>query len=419
MKSILKIKYSEWHSYIALLVVVVLFAFDLRTFLGGLLPISLVTSGILFILCYCFYSLFLSSRQAALTKVRDFDVLICVFIIMYGLRMCYNIYLEQIDQFLFNNRITCIVYYLFLCIFPYAICRRVPWAKMNMCKLLWILFVLFLLGLLASYQAILNTFASGDRFAGGRADANALLDTIGYGHTALSFIFICCSLFTFYTSKWRWFLIFPILFGFLSMGMANSRSPFVALFAIIGLIFLLRINLKFLVAGAVGLTLIIFNVDAIDLFFKEYFNSGFVERIITMFELGMKASSGRDSLYADGIQLFLDNPIFGRAIILISGEAKGIYVHNAIIEVFMGLGLVGGVLFLLILLKAFMYAIYLFRNKNQYRFFALIFIQYLIFLQFSRTLIYLPLFWASLACVYSCYLLKKNEKNEKNSNCYS
>ena len=95
--------------------------------------------------------------------------------------------------------------------------------------MLWTLFSLFGLGLLVSLKAVIALVMSGENAFEGRIEANQLLDTIGYGHLALTFVLICFSLMGFYSGKWRWLLVIPLSFGLFSMGIANSRSPFVAL----------------------------------------------------------------------------------------------------------------------------------------------------------------------------------------------
>lgn len=309
--------------------------------------------------------------------------------------MYYNIFVEQLYQLLFVNRFTCIVYYMFICILPYVICRRIPWNIINFRKVLWTLWWLFVLGLVLALKSVLSILASGDSFFNGRADANTYLDTIGYGHTGLSLVLICFSLISFYKrNKWKWLFSIPIILGLVSMGLANSRSPFVALFAILALYLCLKLNFKIILTTAFCFIVLLLNLDSIDLFFKEYFNSPFIERTMTLFELGsaLETSSGRDLIYEDGIKMFLEHPIIGKAIILTDGEFRGSYVHNIFLEVFMGLGLVGGGLFLFIMVKAMKIVIRMIKENDAYLFFALIFVQYLTLLQFSRTLMFLPVF---------------------------
>ena len=391
---IYKIQVSTWFNLVYFCTALAIFAFDIRTFLGVFLPINVITSLILLIYTYTFYELFFGKKRPLPTKLRGEDILMLIFFLLYGGRMYYNIFIEQVDQLLFVNRFTCIIYYVFICIIPYMICRRISWVNYDFKKFLWYLYFLFLLGLLISFKSILSLIASGDSFFQGRAEANTYLDTIGYGHTSLTFILICfCILFTNKVKPGiRIVLILSIFFGFISMGLANSRSPFVALFVILLAYSLVHINIKHILLIIVIFSVIIGNLESIDFFFKEYFESTFVERIRSIFELG--------------------SIMWGKSIVLTEGEFKGSYVHNVFLEVFMGTGVIGGLLFSFIVLWALIISFKMLKNNSLFLFFGLVFIQNLILLQFSRTLMFLPVFWASLGCLFSI----KNFRYEKNSN---
>ena len=164
MKFSTKISYSGWIRNLVFLAVIVLFAFDVRTFLGNVLPISVITSGVFLILTACFYFLFLFPYRDQIAKVNigNLDILMYVFMFWYGMRMVYNIYLEQIEQTTFANRSTYIIYYIFLCILPYLLCRWINWRLVNLKKMLWTLFSLFGLGLLVSLKAVIALVMSGE-----------------------------------------------------------------------------------------------------------------------------------------------------------------------------------------------------------------------------------------------------------------
>ena len=70
MKFSTKISYSGWIRNLVFLAVIVLFAFDVRTFLGNVLPISVITSGVFLILTACFYFLFLFPYRDQIAKVN-------------------------------------------------------------------------------------------------------------------------------------------------------------------------------------------------------------------------------------------------------------------------------------------------------------------------------------------------------------
>ena len=87
MKFSTKISYSGWIRNLVFLAVIVLFAFDVRTFLGNVLPISVITSGVFLILTACFYFLFLFPYRDQIAKVNigNLDILMYVFMFWYGM----------------------------------------------------------------------------------------------------------------------------------------------------------------------------------------------------------------------------------------------------------------------------------------------------------------------------------------------
>ena len=125
MKFSTKISYSGWIRNLVFLAVIVLFAFDVRTFLGYVLPISVITSGVFLILTACFYFLFLFPYRDQIAKVNigNLDILMYVFMFWYGMRMVYNIYLEQIEQTTFAIGVR-ILYIIFSCVY-FLICFAV------------------------------------------------------------------------------------------------------------------------------------------------------------------------------------------------------------------------------------------------------------------------------------------------------
>jgi O-antigen ligase len=58
-------------------------------------------------------------------------------------------------------------------------------------------------------------------------------------------------------------------------------------------------------------------------------------------------SSGRDILYKEAIDIFLQNPIFGKQFLLNNGT----YSHNSILDVMMGLGFCGVLVWIYLIWK--------------------------------------------------------------------
>lgn len=396
---------------ISVLAALMMYGFDVRTFFGDFLPINIITSIFMFLFIYFFCYITFNPNYPRRNHASMIDGFFLFFFGAYGLRLFWNIYVDGYEQLIFNNDLTCFIYMIFLCIIPYFTFRNINWDIVNIKVVLKVLIFIFLVGLLASFKTFITGLMSGVVLYQGRADANNYLDTIGYGHLALTFILACfCLLRLDKGLRFRWLYYVFMCFGLLSMGLANSRSPFLVLALLIGISILHRISIIKVIISCIIFFFVIVNLDWLNDFFLEKFNSPFIERTMSVFEIGMPdASNGRDVLFSDGLKIFKESPILGESIVLKDGEFRGSYVHNAIIEVLMGLGLIGGMVYSLINIIAFFASIRLIKFDSKYMFFAFVFIQYFIFLQFSRSLLLLPLYWVSIASVYSCYTFEKKQ----------
>tara|TARA_R110002072_G_scaffold258339_1_gene417010 strand:- start:9493 stop:10674 length:1182 start_codon:yes stop_codon:yes gene_type:complete len=79
----------------------------------------------------------------------------------------------------------------------------------------------------------------------------------------------------------------------------------------------------------------------------EFTGSSIIERTISSYETG--DTSGREKLWSEAFQEFLNYPILGGRI-----EVSGIYPHNIFLEVMMATGLLGLILFLYFFFKSFL-----------------------------------------------------------------
>lgn len=396
-------------SFIAL---IFLFGFDVRTFIGDYVPISIITSTVILVLLVSYFFLF-KKKYFIKEEIYAYDGFIWVFITLYGLRMFYNIFIEQIPQTNFENRSTFIVYYLFLCILPFLIGRKSDYQELNMINFLTVLVLIFFIGLVLSAKQAFVLAATERIYEDARFSGNDLLDTMSYGHLALSFIIALFSLFLLLKSKWKFGLLIPMFFGLLSMGIANSRSPFVALMVVFGVYLAINIRFRTILISFGVILLLILNIDTIDQFFQEYLSSSFISRFMTIFEFDMANSSGRDGLFSQGLTIFFEHPFFGRSIFILEGEAAGLYVHNLILEMLMSIGILGFTIFFIVIFRAIKFSLYLIKQKSKYVFFSMIFLQYFTYLQFSKTIILLPLFWVLIGTLYAINLMENTSIKKK------
>jgi O-antigen ligase len=102
------------------------------------------------------------------------------------------------------------------------------------------------------------------------------------------------------------------------------------------------------------------------------FNPLLGERVIAAIE--EQDSSGRDRIYLIAIDQFLKAPIFGDYFVLTSGELKGLYPHNIILEAFMTLGLTGAIPFLILIYKTLLRIRLMLKNNGDNAWVGLIFL---------------------------------------------
>lgn len=187
----------------------------------------------------------------------------------------------------------------------------------------------------------------------GRTDGNVALNTISFGHLATTGVIL--SLFMLFREgkgfvKKTIFMAI-MLISFFIMLRAGSRSPVLALMVVLLFWMFARgknMILGFSIAIAVLALLIVF-IDPI---------LNFMGNISPVIEARLRASiymgdsSGRDPIFEEAFQLFLDKPLLGSQFAYFRSDGGFINSHNIILDALMGLGLFGGILIIYILWKA-------------------------------------------------------------------
>ena len=246
----------------------------------------------------------------------------------------------------------------------------------------------------------------------GRFRGNASMDTIAFGHLGTTITILALSLL--YQSDirlWHKVLsIFSIIFGLFITIAAGSRGAIVALFVcFLSYLYINGHKLKILIGLPILIALLFALIPILNDVLSSFGNHALERLYASIYDqssLSSGVTSGRNLLYAQAIENIKNSPFLGSSL-FINGE----YVHNSILETFMGLGIFGGILFVIVIANALISSFSLAKNKK-YLFVSLLFIQYFTYSLFSRTLILLPLFWLSMYLVI--YL--KIADNESNCN---
>lgn len=172
-----------------------------------------------------------------------------------------------------------------------------------------------------------------------RGEGNIALGSIGFGHTCVSLFIIFLSWIVCHkqgTRIWKVVLIMLMVLSFVLMLRAASRGPLVSFMVV--LLFSLFSRMKNKVVGIIISLIVILLVWVNISTILDWLGS-----ISPMMEQRMAAtmyeddSSGRDSLYKQAIDIFLQNPVLGKQFVL----NNGFYSHNSILDVMIGLGFFG------------------------------------------------------------------------------
>lgn len=403
-------------SSLSFCVVFLMFFFEIRTFLASVLPLNVLTSG--FILVYLLLSIFIFTQKRGINRFTSFDTTIIILLFLYGLRIFYDILFLGVEQHLFINRYTFFVYFFFLIVIPYVTCVNISLINFPFKTLLYWSLFFFVIGLILSYRDIISMISFGETVD--RYNANNFLDTIGYGHLALTTLLISIVLLKIVfdeDGKYKIIkMIFLLLIVILSLGsmmLANSRSPFASLLIIVFFYLFVRFRLKNVLFVLVLSACFLYNIEAISQYFDYTFGNNFLERIILAYEDG--DSSGRDVLFSHAIEAFIESPIYGSSLLMQKPPFIGNYPHNFFLEVIMSLGILGLFFYLRSVVLAIKYSFYLIRRNSKYMLFALLFIQYFVYSMFSRSMLTLPVYWMILGLLSLAYTYERKMSNEINN----
>ncbi len=227
----------------------------------------------------------------------------------------------------------------------------------------------------------------------GRSSGFMSMYSISFGHWGVSLTLLSLYQLLYKLIKNKFFQVCAVLgffVGLYIMYASGTRSPFVAL--IIGVFFLLlsKNKRKILFAFSGLLFIGMLSLVVLQPQFSGENESSFFSRVTKSITTG--DSSGRGSLYQQGIQIFSGNPIFGGRILY----EDGMYPHNIFLEVVMATGILGFVLYFLFFKKCMQY-IYnvkgISENSPEIVWVLVLWLQYFILSLFSYNLHSSPEIW--------------------------
>lgn len=382
-------KHYAYADYLA----IAFFCLPLVNYLRDFIPnyiVQLILYGIIYLL------LFLDLRHSHELKKRNnaLFIIIVFYVIFLGLRLFTDFIYPNKTFFVYGSPYTILFVYIFQILLPCIILNFIKF-EINIQKIgKWIIIILTICVILSINKIIHGEVeVSND----GRFDNGYGIFSIEFGHLGVTLILVSYLFINQIKSQlYKIILIICIIIGFIGVAFAGSRSPFLAAMVCIAFYTFAKIKSTKKLLGLLGVLIVALPLILLLLTaFSEFFSSlGFqsFERIYDSFfgegDITSK-TSGRDSLYDEGIELFSVSPIFGYSF-LIPGK---IYVHNIFLEAFMGMGIFGGIFFLIMNFIGVRYAWYIIKYNPSYAAIPVLYIQYMIFGSFSTTIIALPLYW--------------------------
>lgn len=326
-----------------------------------------------------------------------------IFVWLYFVRLFYDFMIAGVEQEIVTNPFAAVFLYVNAAIVPFYGFQFFRWDLINLRKLNTVALLIFLTMGTISMSYILNGKALEYIGSDGRFMGNASMDTIGFGHLGTTITLLAISLF--YQKGinilHKLLSLWAIVTGLFISVAAGSRGALVAL--IICFIAYLYINghkMKVLIGLPILAVLLLALLPILNDFLLNTMDNHALERLYNSIyapeNMDNDVTSGRDILYDKAWHNFINSPLIGSTFFI-----EGEYVHNSVLESFMGMGIFGGLLFIIMVIYSLVVAFHMAEQNKQYLFCTLLFVQYLSYSLFSRTLSMLPLFWMSLYLVHT------------------
>ncbi len=326
-----------------------------------------------------------------------------IFVWLYFVRLFYDFMIAGVEQEIVTNPFAAVFLYVNAAIVPFYGFQFFRWDLINLRKLNTAALLIFLTMGTISMSYILSGKALEYIGSDGRFMGNASMDTIGFGHLGTTITLLAISLF--YQKGinilHKLLSLWAIVTGLFISVAAGSRGALVAL--IICFIAYLYINghkMKVLIGLPILAVLLLALLPILNDFLLNTMDNHALERlynsIYALENMDNDVTSGRDILYDKAWHNFINSPLIGSTLFI-----EGEYVHNSVLESFMGMGIFGGLLFIIMVIYSLVVAFHMAEQEKQYLFCTLLFVQYLSYSLFSRTLSMLPLFWMSLYLVHT------------------
>lgn len=326
-----------------------------------------------------------------------------IFVWLYFVRLFYDFMIAGVEQEIVTNPFAAVFLYVNAAIVPFYGFQFFRWDLINLRKLNTVALLIFLTMGTISLSYILNGKALEYIGSDGRFMGNASMDTIGFGHLGTTITLLAISLF--YQKGinilHKLLSLWAIVTGLFISVAAGSRGALVALIiCFIAYLYMNGHKMNVLIGLPILAVLLLALLPILNDFLLNTMDNHALERLYNSIyapeNMDNDVTSGRDILYDKAWHNFINSPLIGSTFFI-----EGEYVHNSVLESFMGMGIFGGLLFIIMAIYSLVVAFHMAEQEKQYLFCTLLFVQYLSYSLFSRTLSMLPLFWMSLYLVHT------------------
>ncbi|APG65035.1 hypothetical protein LPB136_06540 [Tenacibaculum todarodis] len=345
--------------------------------------------------------IFFNGKKIFHIKSKLFIAIVFFWIIMF-VKIIYSFYYSSIN---YPESILKYVFTFFgVLVLPSLSILATPLEKINFKFIIKILFITLII------TALLSVFSYDFNNLESRLSKYLKINPIALGYIGANLGLI--SGFLFFKNK-RLIFILTFLLAILLIALSASRGALISLFIslLLSIIFNYNIKLKNKWGYFIGFNVFLIVV----LFLSLNYNLAFSERILKLFYNSDESLRQRTVLWLASIKGFLNNPFLGNTFLISLKLKKSIvtYPHNFIFESFYTGGIIGGMLYLYILLDSFKKALKILVN-SELGWISLIFIQFIIFGLLSSSIYFFYQFWLFLFLILSVSLfLKENKNNNK------
>lgn len=389
--------FSSYHSYINLILLLtgVFLVAPIHFFIEGTSPTDFTHPYRIISLTVAIAVIILNQQ---IRKSRYYYLLLSFFILFF-LRFFYDLFIVDINYK--ENDISYIATYLGAVVLPTLSIFFIDFRsiKLNVIlKILYVFYYFFCFGNLLFYdfpnEPVRSSGISG-------------LWPISFGQAGVSLALLSLSMLVS-----RIFLIDKIIYlsgffiGILIVLISASKGPWFTLpilcilYALLNRKRLQNIDWKYMLPGfLIGFILLYF-------FLSESNSVAMFIRINESFLISDLSTIQRIEILHVTISNIIENPILGTSLFITEETIHSQYPHFLILEAFMTMGLVGGVLFLIINFLTLRSTLFL-SSFNEYQWIILLFLQYFIQTFFSSSLHASTFFWILSAIVITISFQKK------------